>query len=84
MGGLDVLIFTGGIGENATYIRAGVLSDMEFMGIELDADANNSAQAVEKVISKSTGKVKVMVVPTNEELVIAKDTQTIVTELLNR
>jgi acetate kinase len=84
MGGLDILIFTGGIGENASYIRAGVLENMEYLGIEFDDLINDAVHGIEKVISKKESKVKVLVVPTNEELVIAKDTRMIVTELSNR
>ena len=84
MGGLDILIFTGGIGENASYIRAGVLENMEYLGIEFDDLINDAVHGIEKVISKEDSKVKVLVVPTNEELVIAKDTRMIVTELSNR
>ena len=84
MGGIDILIFTGGIGENASYIRAGVLENMEYLGIEFDELINDAVHGIEKVISKDDSKVKVLVVPTNEELVIAKDTRMIVTELSNR
>jgi len=81
MGGVDVLIFTGGIGENEKRTRAGVCKGLEFLGVELDEDVNNSTRGEEMVISKPESKVKVMVVPTNEELVIAKDTKTIVEKL---
>ncbi|MBN2744722.1 acetate kinase [Breznakibacter xylanolyticus] len=84
MGGVDLIIFTGGIGENATYIRAGVLNQMEFFGIEIDEDINAAIHGKEKVISKPESRVKVLVVPTNEELVIAKDTKEIVAEMSNR
>ena len=78
MGGLDVVVFTGGIGENSDVTRAGICEELEFMGIELDPDINKGLQGKEQVISKEGSKVKVIVVPTNEELMIAIDTQNIV------
>jgi len=78
MGGLDVVVFTGGIGENSDVTRAGICEELEFMGIELDQDINKGLQGKEQVISKAGSKVKVIVVPTNEELMIAIDTQNIV------
>ena len=78
MGGLDVVVFTGGIGENSDVTRAGICDELEFMGIELDPDINKGLQGKEQVISKEGSKVKVIVVPTNEELMIAIDTQNIV------
>jgi acetate kinase len=77
MGGLDILILTGGVGENAWTTRKGVCSDLEFFGIELD-DEKNKGFCSEGLISKPEAKVKVIVVPTNEELVIAMDTEQIV------
>jgi acetate kinase len=78
MGGIDVLVFTGGIGENADITRSGICEDLEFLGIELDENLNNGLRGKEQVISKEGSRVKVVVVPTNEELVIAIDTETIV------
>jgi len=78
MGGVDVLIFTGGIGENSVTTRASVCEDLEFLGIEIDQTINKEVRGVERIISKEGSKVKVMVVPTNEELMIAIDTQNIV------
>lgn len=78
MGGLDVLIFTGGIGENSAPTRAGVCEDLEFLGIEIDQKVNEGSKGEERIISKEGSKVKVIVVPTNEELMIAIDTQHIV------
>ena len=78
MGGVDALVFTGGIGENADITRAGVCEDLEFLGIELDENLNNGLRGKEQLISKEGSKVKVVVVPTNEELMIAIDTETIV------
>lgn len=78
MNGVDIIVFTGGIGENNDFMRENVCTDMEYMGIEFDAEANKDSRGVEKVISKSSSKVKVMIVPTNEELVIAEDTREII------
>lgn len=70
LGGLDALVFTGGIGENSDFVRAQVCSNMEWIGIELDADRN--ATRGETLISTDESAVTVMVIPTNEELVIAR------------
>lgn len=77
MGGLDILIFTGGIGENADTTREGICKDMEFLGISLDY-AKNKGFRSEGLISLPDSKVKIAVVPTNEELMIALDTEAIV------
>ena len=77
MNGVDYIIFTGGVGENQINIRKGICKQLAFMGIELDEEANN-IRGEEKVISKSNSKVKVYVIPTNEELMIAKETQRLV------
>jgi acetate kinase len=78
MGGADMVIFTGGIGENSDLIRADVCKNLEFMGLEFDTDLNKGVHGIEKVVSKSSSKIKVIVVPTNEELVIAEDTKEII------
>lgn len=78
LGGLDVLVFTAGIGENSPQIRAMVCDRMEFLGIELDETANRQAGGVEKIISRANVRVKVLVVPTNEEKVIAAETVAVV------
>ena len=80
LGGLDILIFTGGIGENHAITREIVCKDMEFMGIELDAEKNNAAAGVEGVISTPDSKVTVIVVPTDEEFMIASDTMELVSK----
>ncbi|WP_423126829.1 acetate/propionate family kinase [Gaoshiqia sp. Z1-71] len=80
MGGLDVLIFTGGIGENADTTRLGISKEMEFLGIQLDEAKNKGLRGKEAVISKESSPVTVMVVPTDEELMIALDTEKIVSE----
>ena len=78
MGGVDAVVFTGGIGENAKEVREEVCNEMEYMGIELDELKNQNA---EEIISKDNSNVKVMRIPTNEELVIALDTAKIVSEM---
>ena len=83
MNGLDAVVFTAGIGENSTMLRKLILEDMDFMGIELDRDANELAfrRSEPTKISSATSKVTVYVIPTNEELVIARDTAAIVADL---
>jgi acetate kinase len=78
MGGVDLIIFTGGIGENGDLTRKGVCEGMEYMGIEFDNKKNKGLRGTDALISKEDSKVKVMVVTTNEELVIATDTYNIV------
>jgi len=79
MGGVDVVIFTGGVGENGWETREQVCEGLDFMGLEFDVQKNTKLRGKEAVISKADSKVTVMVVPTNEELVIANDTFEIVT-----
>ncbi len=74
MGGLDCVIFTGGIGENSPQVRETTCEKLKFLGIELDKNKNFSAIGLETDISADNSKVKVLVIPTNEELVIARDT----------
>jgi acetate kinase len=81
MGGLDILILTGGIGENADTTRFGVASGLEFLGIHLDEEKNKGFRS-EGIISTEDSPVKIMVVPTNEELMIALDTEKKVRELV--
>lgn len=83
LGGLDAVVFTGGIGENSYEVRKEVLSNLEFLGIELDEEKNLLKNG-ERVITKENSKVKVFVIPTNEELVIALDTAQIVSEIQNQ
>lgn len=78
MGGVDILVFTGGIGENAWETRENICSDLEFLGIEFDKNKNNGIRGKETIISKEGSLVTVIVVPTNEEFVIASDTRYIV------
>ena len=77
MGGLDAVVFTAGVGENSVTIRAAACEGLEFMGIELD-NARNAVRSKEAVISTDAAKVKVLVVPTDEELVIARDTKRLI------
>ena len=81
MEGVDLIIFTGGIGENDSVLREKVSKSMAYMGVDFDADANKGVRGKDKVITKPESKVKVMVVTTNEELVIATDTANIVSKL---
>jgi acetate kinase len=78
MGGVDLLIFTGGIGENAYETRENICRDLEYMGLEFDKHVNNGVRGKELVISKKGSRVTVMIVPTNEEFVIASETREIV------
>lgn len=76
MGGVDVILFTGGVGENQATCRTGVCEGLEFMGVKIDASKNN-IRGIEAVISDDNSKVKVCVIPTDEELMIASDTMNI-------
>ncbi len=78
MGGLDAFVFTGGIGENSPEVRAEVCKDLEFLGIEIDELKNEEKR---ETISTDNSRVKVLRIPTNEELVIALDTAKIVSEI---
>ena len=82
MGGVDAVVFTGGIGENSSRVRREVLSDLTFLGIHLD-DSKNTEGDREREITTDDSPVRVLVIPTNEELVIARDTERIVTESRN-
>ena len=80
MGGVDGIVFTGGIGENSDMVREHTLEGLTYMGIELDDAKNKERSKEERDISAKNSKVRVMVIPTNEELVIALDTKRIVDE----
>lgn len=73
MGGVDAIVFTAGVGENTDTVRAASVEGLEFLGVKLDSEANK-VRGKEAVISTPDSKVKVLVIPTNEELVIARDT----------
>ena len=77
MGGVDAIIFTAGVGENSADQRMAIASGLEFMGVKMDPDANN-LRGKEAVISAADSKVKVLLIPTNEELMIALDTAALV------
>ena len=74
MGRIDAIVFTGGVGENQINIRRDVCKQLEFMGVNIDEEANNM-RGEEKIISKPESQIQVWVVPTNEELMIAKETE---------
>ena len=81
MGGVDIIVFTGGVGENQTGVRENVCAPLSFMGVEIDKELNAKTRGTETVISTPSSKVKVVVVPTDEELMIARDTREIVSTL---
>ena len=78
MGGVDLIVFTGGVGENSSEMRETVCSGLEFMGVKFDREANRGVRGVDKILSAPDSKVKVAVIATNEELVIATDTYNLV------
>ena len=79
MNGIDYIVFTGGVGENQINIRKGICEKLTIMGVEVELDENNM-RGEEKVISKPESKVKVYVIPTNEELMIAKETERLISK----
>lgn len=82
LGGVDILVLTGGIGENADLTRSEICKDFEYLGLKFDAEKNKGVRGQEKIISADNSKVTVIVVPTNEELVIARDTRDIVSDMV--
>jgi acetate kinase len=75
MGGADAIVFTGGIGENSPPIRQRICSGLEWLGIEIDEETNGQLYGgKEGEAGKPSGKIKIFVIPTNEELLIARDT----------
>jgi len=78
MGGVDIIVFTGGVGENQIGVRENVCAPLAFMGVELDKELNAKIRGTETIISTEASKVKVVVIPTDEELMIARDTEAIV------
>ena len=76
MGGVDVIVFTGGVGENQANARSGACEGLQYMGVKVDAEKNKT-RGVEAIISTDDSKVKVVVIPTDEELMIASDTMDI-------
>ena len=81
MGGVDLLIFTGGVGENSFELRSWVCSGMEFMGIRIDEAVNRASRGVDAILSTPESRVKVATIATNEELVIATDTYELTKDL---
>lgn len=81
MGGADAIVFTGGVGENDDNVRKNVCSDLEFAGVEFDAELNKGVRGKEIVLSKPNSRVKVAIVPTDEEFMIAADSLAIVKTL---
>ena len=78
MGGVDIIVFTGGVGENQTGVRANVCRPLAFMGVKVNEELNATIHGKETVISTPDSKVTVTVIPTDEEYLIAKDTEAIV------
>jgi acetate kinase len=81
MGGVEVVVFTGGIGENSPSTRQEVCKNFEYLGLKFDENKNKGLRAKEAIISQDSSKVTVIVVPTNEELMIAEDTERILRTL---
>jgi len=84
MGGLDALVFTAGIGENSPLVRKKCCENLEFLGIRIDDEKNEQAKKIEAEIQTNESRVKVLCVPTNEELVIALDTRRVIQETKER
>ena len=82
LNGVDILVFTGGVGENQWSARAAICKDMEYMGLLFDEEKNKNERGREIILSKPESKVTVMVVPTNEEYMIAYDTQEILKSMI--
>lgn len=80
LGGVDIIVFTGGIGENDTFSRNRIMKGLEYLGVDYDYELSLKTRGELKTITREGSKVKVMIVPTNEELVIASDTYGLVTE----
>ena len=76
MNGVDYIVFTGGVGENQINIRRGICEKLEFMGVKIDVEANN-VRGEERKITTDDSKVPVYIIPTDEELMIARDTYSI-------
>jgi acetate kinase len=77
MGGVDAVVFTAGLGENSASMRERICRNLEFMGVELDSEKNN-VRGKEVDISQADAPVRVLLIPTNEELMIARDTMSLV------
>ena len=79
MGGVDVITFTAGLGENAIPLRAEICKSLEFLGLEFDEEANN-CRGKEVIITKPGSKITACVIPTNEEIAICEETVELVTK----
>jgi acetate kinase len=80
MGGLDAIAFSGGIGENGIEMRREICLGLDFLGVDLD-DQRNQVRKTEAIISKAGARVAVVVVPTNEEIVVARETARVISEI---
>ena len=80
MGGVDIIVWTAGVGENQVSTRLESCSGLEFLGVKIDVERNN-VRGKETIISSDDSKVKVVLVPTDEEIVIARDTRDVVNSL---
>ena len=84
LGGIDVLVFTGGVGENQTATRKKVCDGLAFLGVEIDAEINAQSRGKEVLLSTPDSKIKVVVIPTDEEFMIASDTLEILQKIENQ
>ena len=80
MNGVDAILFTGGIGENSWEVREAVCENMDFFGIKIDKELNKSIRGKLQKISTPDSKIEVWIVPTNEELLIARDTLALISK----
>lgn len=83
MNGVDIIVFAGGIGENADRVRESICKNFGYLGLQFDSEKNKGLRSKEAIISKHDSKVKVLVVPTNEELVIARETVKVIDNIKN-
>jgi acetate kinase len=81
MDGVDMIVFAGGIGENADRVRESICKNFGYLGLKFDSEKNQKTRSVEAIISKPDSRVKVLVVPTNEELVIAQETVKVINNI---
>lgn len=80
MNGIDALVFTAGVGENSAFLRQKMCEQLTYLGLEIDEEVNENNTGEERVISTANSRVSVLVIPTNEELVIARDTYNLISE----
>lgn len=80
MNGLDAIVFTAGVGENSAVLRAAVCRNLTYFGVDLDEEANARREPGDREITKPGSRVRVLIIPTNEELVIARDTHRLILE----